>query len=413
MKHRSIINEFRLAWTYLQQAISLGVEGFISFSRGVLGFGHPKPVQAVHRFLAQKFATGWREDALVLVSLLIVCMGGAILLRGFPAPVTVQPPALEETQSAAVTAAVDLPEGEVPDLLAKPDPWYPPMLYVPASPPPSEPRSAYSDYAFVAPDPSEEVPVPADLMNQTSDSFITLFGEALSSNWYQADYKMGRDHHYKNDWSRDRVQFTSEGMSLSIVESEAGANHPWVSGEVLKSDKFGYGRYEVVMKPVKGEGLVSSFFTYMGPYFNGPHDEIDIEFLGKNTRAVEFNTFRRGRPRYHKIYELPFDAADEFHLYAIEWRPEKITWFIDGVEVYSTPNGAEHLPKASSMIYMNVWTGHARGWVGRQNFEAGARADYACVSYRQIGEQARSCSDVFQPSERSRFLLSTQHRPSN
>ena len=40
----------------------------------------------------------------------------------------------------------------------------------------------------------------------------------------------------------------------------------------------GYGRYEVVMTAAKGNGIISSFFTYTGPYFGDPHDEIDFEF---------------------------------------------------------------------------------------------------------------------------------------
>ena len=40
------------------------------------------------------------------------------------------------------------------------------------------------------------------------------------------------------------------------------------------------------MQPGRGSGLVTALFTYTGPYAGDPHDEIDIEFLGKDLTKI-------------------------------------------------------------------------------------------------------------------------------
>lgn len=65
-------------------------------------------------------------------------------------------------------------------------------------------------------------------------------------------------------------------------------------GEYRSTNNYGYGLYEVSMKPAKNTGIVSSFFTYTGPAHGTQWDEIDIEFLGKDTTKVQFNYFMNG-----------------------------------------------------------------------------------------------------------------------
>ncbi|GEA10732.1 hypothetical protein KUL49_11070 [Alteromonas sp. KUL49] len=43
-------------------------------------------------------------------------------------------------------------------------------------------------------------------------------------------------------------------------------------------------------------------------------------------------------------YEAPFDPSLGFHTYAVENRPDRITWYVDGVEVGSKPNKWWHRP---------------------------------------------------------------------
>lgn len=67
------------------------------------------------------------------------------------------------------------------------------------------------------------------------------------------------------------------------------------------------------MQPISNPGVVSSFFTYTGPSDNNPWDEIDIEFLGKDTTKVQFNYYTNGVGGHEFLYDLGFDASESYH----------------------------------------------------------------------------------------------------
>lgn len=255
-----------------------------------------------------------------------------------------------------------------------------------------------------------ERPVPANVMNSTSSAFIALFGDGdNSARWHRSDHP-GTVDFWANDTSARNVDASVEGLKLSITDTtRSSRGHDWLTGELSSKQTYGYGRYEVVMKAARGSGLVSAFFTYTGPYFGQPHDEIDIEFLGKDTRRVELNMFKNGVASASEVIRLPFDAAEDYHLYVIEWRPDRVAWYIDGELAHETEPGSDGIPTTPGKITMNLWTGNLYGWHGRPNFESGVTADYACVSYRPFGEPARACSDFYSPqrSQRSGVRLAS------
>lgn len=155
-------------------------------------------------------------------------------------------------------------------------------------------------------------------------------------------------------WRADNVVFENESMFLKIDQDGENAQPKWSGGEYRTREWFHYGMYEVRMKPIKNNGVVSSFFTYTGPSDNKPWDEIDIEFLGKDTTKVQFNYFTDGEGDHEYIYDLGFDASEEFHHYAFEWLPDSITWYVDGAPVYTA---TENIPQTPGKVMMNVWPG--------------------------------------------------------
>lgn len=80
-------------------------------------------------------------------------------------------------------------------------------------------------------------------------------------------------------WRKANVTFENGNMQLIIdKDTSPKDNIPYSGGEFRTKEFYGYGKYEVCMKPAKNDGIVSSFFTYTGPSDNNPWDEIDIEF---------------------------------------------------------------------------------------------------------------------------------------
>ena len=108
---------------------------------------------------------------------------------------------------------------------------------------------------------------------------------------------------------------------------------------------------------------------------NSPRQEIDIEFLGRNTRLLMVNvyynpggegaTFEYGYLGTPTVIDLGFDASDAFHRYSIAWTPSSIAWFVDGRVVHERinwdPTPIPHLPMR---FFINLWPPRSRKLAG-------------------------------------------------
>ena len=161
----------------------------------------------------------------------------------------------------------------------------------------------------------------------------------------------------------------------------------YYGAELAGKDQFKYGRFEACMKMVSIPGSVSSMFLYYDDsYRNGvyPWNEIDIEVLGKGgtmwqsniiTRegdeSIKKNTSSESKP----LHDFGFDATQDFHLYAIVWTPEYVSWEIDSVEVRRDTLGMSRGSHADAdqvafltenqSIRFNLWASKSVAWTGK------------------------------------------------
>jgi beta-glucanase (GH16 family) len=207
-----------------------------------------------------------------------------------------------------------------------------------------------------------------------------VFWEPLTyfnpNTWHKADgYSNGNP--FNCTWRAKNVTFTNDGkLRLGLTSP---AYNQFEGGEYRTNNTYGYGLYEVSMKPAKNTGIVSSFFTYTGPAHGTQWDEIDIEFLGKDTRKVQFNYYTNGVGGHEKVIDLGFDASQGFHTYAFDWQPGYIKWYVDGVLKHTA---TQNIPKTPGMIMMNIWNGiGVNDWLGPYNGVNPLYAEYDWVKY--------------------------------
>lgn len=149
-------------------------------------------------------------------------------------------------------------------------------------------------------------------------------------------------------WSWDNVWVGDDGL-LRLELREPNGDGNITGGEFRTYGTYGHGYYSVRMKPMKADGVISSFFTYT----NRPHwDEIDIEFLGDDTTKVQFNYYTEGEGGHEFVYHLGYDASEEFHSYGFEWTENSIIWYVDGKPVHKA---TADIPTAEQQIMMNLW----------------------------------------------------------
>lgn len=159
----------------------------------------------------------------------------------------------------------------------------------------------------------------------------------------------------------DGIYHGPDGATITL--SKTGTeDRPFRSGALSSSRSFLHGRFEVEMRAARGDGLVTGFFLHR----SAPRQEIDVEIIGNEPHRLLLNVYfnpgsegtkldfgYRGSPW---MVDLGFDASADFHRYTIEWLPDRILWFVDGVLVHDRgswdPTPIPHLPMS---LHMNLW----------------------------------------------------------
>ena len=232
--------------------------------------------------------------------------------------------------------------------------------------------------------------------HELEPSFIKVFSEGHDDRWYKADFYFDSPF-FQAGWEADHIHFTGGRVALEITKEPKGSM-PNTSAEYQRLGRYHYGRYEVIMRPAAGSGLVSSFFTHTDQSQGDLHrDEVDIKFLGNRTDQLQINYFAEGQGADLDPIELGYDASAWFQLYAFEWEPDAIRWYVGDELVYTVTGDDQPIPDTPQRLLVNLWTGSEGqyDWHGAPTFESGARAEYVCVSYRELGDDSTQCSDRF------------------
>jgi GR25 family glycosyltransferase involved in LPS biosynthesis len=162
-------------------------------------------------------------------------------------------------------------------------------------------------------------------------------------------------------FAREAAVYTEYGTQLVVSKAVSG-NRPYCSGAFASVDNFQHGRFEAEIKAARGSGLVTGFFLYR----DSPRQEIDIELPGGDPQSMLANVYfnpgdegaamgfgYRGAPCR---IDLGFDATLDFHCYAIDWRPGRIVWSVDGKIIHERvgwdPTPVPHLPMR---LHANLW----------------------------------------------------------
>ncbi|CAA2145142.1 family 16 glycosylhydrolase [Methylobacterium bullatum] len=172
-------------------------------------------------------------------------------------------------------------------------------------------------------------------------------------------------------FARDGLVHSEDGVRL-VLAKDGTVDRPYRSGAFASARLHGHGRFEAEVMAARGPGLVTGFFLHRA----FPRQEIDVEITGDNTRRLLANVYfnpgddgaameygYRGSPCR---IDLGFDAASDFHRYAIEWRPGRIAWLVDGRIVHERvswdPTPIPHLPMR---LHGNLWAPRSSDLAGR------------------------------------------------
>jgi beta-glucanase (GH16 family) len=140
----------------------------------------------------------------------------------------------------------------------------------------------------------------------------------------------------------NRIENSYLAGGMLVIEAEKedymGCKYTSARLNTLAKGKWKYGRFEIRAKLPTTQGIWPAFWllpTDITRYGNWPSSgEIDImELVGKEPGRVN-GTLHFGNPHQSITdhYDLPDggDFSGDFHVFTLEWAPEKMTWFVDG-----------------------------------------------------------------------------------
>lgn len=156
-----------------------------------------------------------------------------------------------------------------------------------------------------------------------------------------------------------------DSVARLTLQKERTSVREYTSASICSRERYLYGRFVAEVKPANVPGLITGVFLHR----NSPRQEIDVEFLGRDTTKLLLNVYYnpgdngarmeygyRGTP---VLIDLGFDASENFHRYEIEWSPASIRWRVDGRLAYERvnwdPTPIPHLPM---QLNVNLW--HSR-----------------------------------------------------
>ncbi|WP_306256554.1 family 16 glycosylhydrolase [Pararhizobium sp. IMCC21322] len=183
-------------------------------------------------------------------------------------------------------------------------------------------------------------------------SFVDNFNSLDSIRWYISDGWANGDHQ-NCTWSKGATGISDDMLVLQFKQ-QTTADRNYACGEVQTYARFGYGVYEARIKTGSGSGLNAAFFTYIGPVHKKPHDEIDFEFLLKDTSKVQLNYYVGGSGGNEAFIPLEDTSDSGFNNYAFVWEPGQMHWYVNGNLVHQTSD-TDVLPSNLQKIYFSLW----------------------------------------------------------
>lgn len=159
-------------------------------------------------------------------------------------------------------------------------------------------------------------------------------------------------------------QVSLEGGRLRLIAERkpTPSGREFASGLIHTRGKFEqrYGRFEMRAKLPAGQALWPAFWL-LPPDDSSP--EIDVmEGIGQTPKKI-FMTVHSGDGARQGVAGGA-DFSKDFHTYAVEWSPGRLTWEIDGVERFSTTGSVPAEPMYLIVDLAVGWPGDPDEWVG-------------------------------------------------
>ncbi|KAI4322316.1 hypothetical protein L6164_022023 [Bauhinia variegata] len=163
---------------------------------------------------------------------------------------------------------------------------------------------------------------------------------------------------FRNLWGSQHMKLDQDSLTIWL-DSNSGSGF-----KSLHSYRSGYFSAAMKLQPGYTAGVITSLYLSNNQDHPGNHDEIDIEFLGTTPGkpyVLQTNVYIRGSGDGNIIgrelrFHLWFDPTQDFHNYAILWKPSEIIFLVDDVPIRRYPRKSDAtFPTRPMYLYGSIW----------------------------------------------------------
>lgn len=186
-------------------------------------------------------------------------------------------------------------------------------------------------------------------------------------------------------YAEDAFEFVN-GVHRIRAEKRSMAGYDYTSGIITSFGKFHVmsGYIEIRARMPNGKGFWPAFWLIPADQDWPP--EIDVfELLGDDPTTVYMTNHWRGPNGEDLFAQQSYtgpDFSQDFHTFAIEWSPNEIIWYIDGVEQFRSNQG---IPAEPMYLVANLAVGG--DWPGNPD-ETTIFPDYLEIDYIRAYQQS-------------------------
>lgn len=147
----------------------------------------------------------------------------------------------------------------------------------------------------------------------------------------------------------------SGGVLEQRIERRAQGGVPFSVGCVNSRDRFSllYGYWEASIRMAGCRGARGAFWAKPNDESWPPElDVVEVYGDDRDRADLTIHWEEQGDYQRDKGYFSGPDFSAGFHVFAAQWSPEEVTWYVDGVEVRRTPEGTRFMNDGGAFYTM-------------------------------------------------------------
>lgn len=127
-------------------------------------------------------------------------------------------------------------------------------------------------------------------------------------------------------------------LQLKTTHVSNADGKEWTTGGIESTFTQQYGYFEARVRYANAPGIDNAFWMFT-PTGATKNFEIDAnEGVYANEINNAFHDWTNGDKTQSYSYTANTDLANGFHVYGVEWTPDTIIYYFDGMELWRTPN---------------------------------------------------------------------------